>query len=262
VPSIFYSICCIFLLRMAEGRVCVVTGAAGGIGRAMCSAFQDAGYRVVGTDVKDNATVGDVFIPCDLVQFSREPVYRNSILEQFRHALRGGLLHALINNAAVQLLNSTDRLLPEEFYKTLDVNVVAPLLLIQGLLPELERARGSVVNVSSVHSTVTKPGFVAYATSKAALSGLTRALAVDLGPRVRVNAIEPAATDTPMLRRGFEKDEDALKRLGAMHPMARIAEPAEVAAVALFLVSEHATFVTGATVAVDGGIRARLHDPS
>jgi NAD(P)-dependent dehydrogenase (short-subunit alcohol dehydrogenase family) len=102
---------------------------------------------------------------------------------------------------------------------------------------------------------------VCYATSKAALVGLTRALAVDLGSRVRVNAINPAAVATPMLLDGFKGKEALYAALGGMHPLGRIAEPAEIAQVALFLASRKAAFITGAAFDVDGGILSRLHDP-
>jgi len=132
--------------------------------------------------------------------------------------------------------------------------------LTQVLLPALERGRGSIVNVASVHANLTKPGFVAYATSKAALVGLTRSLAVDLGRRVRVNAVLPAATATPMLSAGLP-GAGAVDALGAGHPLGRIARPEEVAAAVVYLSSEGASFITGAVLAVDGGVGARLHDP-
>lgn len=246
---------------MAERRTCVITGAAGAIGHEMCVAFKHAGYLVIGMDRRAGAPGADVFVPADLLPFSRDAEYRARILEQVRHAIPDQRLHALVNNAAVQLLDSTERMRADDIHETMDVNVVGPLLMIQGLLPELESAAGSVVNISSIHAAATKPGFVAYATSKAALSGLTRALAVDLGARVRVNTIQPAATDTPMLRAGFEGRPDGLQQLAAMHPMGRIAKPSEVTSVALFLASDAAGFMTGATLAVDGGIAGRLHDP-
>jgi NAD(P)-dependent dehydrogenase (short-subunit alcohol dehydrogenase family) len=139
---------------------------------------------------------------------------------------------------------------------------VAPLHLAQALLSDLEAAVGSVVNIASIHAVATKPGFVCYATSKAALVGLTRAMAVDLGPRIRVNALLPAAVDTPMLRESFSGSETALGELGRMHPAGRIARPEEVARAAVFLASDQASFMTGAAVHVDGGIAGRLHDPS
>jgi NAD(P)-dependent dehydrogenase (short-subunit alcohol dehydrogenase family) len=118
-----------------------------------------------------------------------------------------------------------------------------------------------VVNIASVHAQLTKPGFAAYATSKSALVGLTRSLAVDLEGVVRVNCISPGATGTPMLVAGFEGREEALSQLGQCHPLGRIAAPEEVARVAVFLASDDASFIDGAVLDVDGGIGARLHDP-
>ena len=239
----------------------LITGSLGGIGQALCHAFREAGYRVIGSDRSAGKPDTDVFVQFDICQVAREDKYRAQTLKRLRSTIGPEGLKVLINNAAVQRLNPTEKITVEELHETLDTNLIGPFLLVQGLLPELERAHGSVINVGSVHATNTKPGFVSYATSKAALTGLTRSLAVDLGPRVRVNAINPAATATPMLLAGFEGKEEAFKHLKAMHPLERIAEPAEIAAVAVFLASEQASFMTGAALAVDGGIGGRLHDP-
>jgi NAD(P)-dependent dehydrogenase (short-subunit alcohol dehydrogenase family) len=118
-----------------------------------------------------------------------------------------------------------------------------------------------VVNIGSIHSALTKPRFTCYATSKAALGGLTRSLAVELGGTVRVNELNPAATDTPMLRAGFEGKPGAFERLAAVHPAGRIAAPDEVARAALFLTSDAASFINGESLRVDGGVGVRLHDP-
>jgi NAD(P)-dependent dehydrogenase (short-subunit alcohol dehydrogenase family) len=118
-----------------------------------------------------------------------------------------------------------------------------------------------VINIASIHALLTKPRFSAYATSKSALIGLTRALAVELGGRVRVNAISPAAIATPMLESGFSEDPEGLNRLAAYHPSACIGVPDDVARAALCLAEVKGAFLNGAIVGVDGGIGARLHDP-
>ena len=100
----------------------------------------------------------------------------------------------------------------------MEVNLLAPFVLTKLLLPQLEQAKGSVINVSSIHAHLTKANFVAYATSKAALSGLTRSMAIDLADRVRVNAIEPAAIETQMLLSGFDNDKDQLEKLKKLSP--------------------------------------------
>ena len=143
----------------------------------------------------------------------------------------------------------------------MNVNLTAPFRLSQAFLADLEAARGTILNIGSVHARATKPEFAAYATSKAALHGLTRALAVDLGDRVRVVCLAPAAISTPMLMAGFEGHEAAFKSLEACHPAGRIGQPDEVAKAALFLTGPDAGFATGTTFWLDGGVLSRLHDP-
>lgn len=243
-------------------KYALITGAKGGIGRALCSEFSKAGYRVIATDVRGNGEVEcHKFIQFDIMHICDDTAYRNEIRQQMHTIVGNDGLTVLVNNAAVQILHGTDAVTIEEFRKTFNTNLFGPFFLAQVLLPDIEKAKGSVVNVASIHAVATKPGFITYATSKAALVGLTRAMAVDLGPRIRVNAIVPAATATPMLLAGFEGKKAEFQQLSMMHPLERIAEPEEVARVAIFLASPQASFMTGASIHVDGGIGGRLHDP-
>lgn len=242
-------------------KAVLITGANGGIGQALCQTFKETGYFVVASDKVSGSCVCDVFIQADVEVLCTDSQYREDILSKVRYYLPDEGLFGLINNAAIQILGKTEEIQVEQWHRTLDTNLVAPFLLIQGLLPELKKAGGSVVNIASVHATNTKPGFVCYATSKSALVGLTKAMAVDLGAVVRVNTICPAATATPMLLAGFEGKEAEFHQLSKMHPLERIGQPEEVAQVALFLVSPQASFITGASLSVDGGIGVRLHDP-
>ncbi|NJL86666.1 MAG: SDR family oxidoreductase [Leptolyngbyaceae cyanobacterium SM1_1_3] len=191
----------------------------------------------------------------------RDQDYQSKVLAQVRSHLNSNPLKVLINNAAIQVVKPVEQITPTYWHATLDVNLVAPFLLTQAFLGDLTITQGSIVNIASIHATLTKPEFVCYATSKAALVGLTRSLAVELGDRVRINAITPAAVATPMLLAGFEGKNKAFEELGQMHPIGRIATPQEVAQAALFLASDQASFITGAVLSLDGGIGSRLHDP-
>lgn len=246
-----------------SGRAALITGAAGGIGHELCQAFVDAGYYVVGSDQSGprEGMPNYSHVPVDLNHFCTDEKSRAAAITQLRKAIGSRKLAVVINNAALQILKPSERLSVEDWSRTLNVNLVAPFLLTQAFLPELEAEKGSVINISSIHAALTKPEFVAYATSKAALSGLTRSLAVDLGGRVRINAISPAAIATPMLKEGFAGREAELAQLGCMHPVGRIGEPSEVASLALFLASDEARFITGADYRLDGGMSGRLHDP-
>lgn len=240
----------------------LITGIAGGIGSALGRAYKAAGFQVIGTGRRQTGAEScDVFIPADLDRLAVD----DAVLATFREAVMAAVgdkpLKALINNAATQILADTTRLTAADWQMTLNVNVTAPFRLVQTFLGELEQSRGSVLNIGSVHAQSTKPEFAAYATSKAALHGLTRALAVDLGGRIRVNCLAPAAISTPMLMAGFKGREDAFKNLEACHPVGRIGTPEECADAALFLTSDQAGFATGTVFYLDGGVLSRLHDP-
>lgn len=242
-------------------KTALITGALGGIGQALCSEFRKVGYEVIATDKQEGACDCDHFLNIDVRELYTQAAAREKLVGDVRAILGERGLTVLVNNAATQVLNKTDDIRIEDWDATLETNLIAPFLLLQALLSDLEKAKGSVVNIASIHSVATKPGFVCYATSKAALVGMTRALAVDLGPRVRVNAINPAATATPMLLAGFEGKSKEFDELSKMHPLERIAQPWEVAKTAIFLASEDAAFISGAVLHIDGGIGGRLHDP-
>lgn len=248
---------------LTERRGALVTGAAGGIGRALCTSLRAAGYFVIATDRAVERLQADVdcdrFLPCDVALVARDDAAQAKLAADVADMLGGIPLGVIVNNAAVQILGRFEVITASDFQASLDVNLIAPLRVTQALLPLLV-VGGCIINIGSVHAQATKPGFVSYATTKAAIGGLTRALAVDLGPRARVLCIAPAATSTPMLMAGFADAPEAFAELEAAHPLARIATPAEVAnfTVALCGVSQ---FVSGATFLVDGGILSRLHDP-
>lgn len=244
-------------------RAAVITGSAGAIGRAMCTAFKGAGYTVIGLDIREREDIdADEWLQADLIRLVADAAYRQSMLGSIRSAAGDAGIGVLCNNAAEQRLARTEDVSIEDWQASLDVNLTAPFLLSQGLVTEIERGDGSIINIASIHARLTKPEFVAYATTKSGLIGLTRALAVDLGGRVRVNAICPAAIDTPMLREGFEgRSRREMESLRDCHPAGRIGQPAEVAELAVWLASPLASFVSGASYEIDGAISARLHDP-
>ena len=241
----------------------LITGACGGIGMALCTSFRKAGYFTVATDVvvEGDACDCDFYIRADLGEMVANVSLSGRFVTEVNAALTGRELKGLINNAAVQKLAHLDELDLADFRVSLDINVTAPVLLAKLFLDTLAKARGSIVNIGSIHAVLTKPAFISYATSKAALQGLTRALAVDLGEQVRVNAVQPAATDTKMLREGFRGNAAGLASLEKYHPAGRLAMPEEIAATTVFLVSDESGFMTGSVINIDGGIGARLHDP-
>lgn len=250
---------------MSDSAV-IITGALGGIGAALCDAFERAGYFVVSTDVLDakHESESRYYIQCDLSRLADEDNYAAEFASIVRTKLkaRNKKLRVLINNAAIQILGSTSEVTREDWCKTISVNVTAPLFLVKSFLPELEETKGLVLNISSIHSRLTKKNFLSYAVSKSALTALTRALSVDLGNSVRVNSIEPAAIETSMLVAGFENNPDGLSDLAGFHPQQRIGKPEEVANLAVLMASPKIDFLHGASISMDGGISNRLFDPS
>lgn len=243
-------------------KTVLVTGALGGIGRAICKRFFEEGWCVLATDClsKPSDFVAYThFFEINLRQFVVDADCRRKAVSELRAVLPHGL-DALVNNAAVQRLGRFADISAEDWQETLDVNLTAPMLLAQELLDVLVQRKGAVVNIASIHRVLTKPGFVAYATAKSALVGLTKAMAVDLQGRVRVNSISPAAIDTAMLRSGFGGDESAISALAHLHPSQTIGTPEEVANCVWFLTSEQMPFLNGANLPIDGGISAVLND--
>lgn len=241
-----------------------ITGATGSIGLALCQAFASEGYSVIasGRSEPSDALSGFDYVRCDLESVGTSEAAADGVAQQITELCKTKPLFALINNAAIQILGATEDLSLADFNRSLAVNVAAPFALAQRLVPALSATRGSILNIGTVHAQSTKAGFGAYATSKTAMHGLTRALAVDLGGRVRVNTLAPAATATPMLMAGFEGNPDAFDALAQAHPVGRIADPSEIAKTAVFLCSDAASFITGATLYADGGVLSRLHDPA
>lgn len=239
-------------------RVMLLTGASRGIGHATVKRFSAAGWRVITCSrhpfpencpwemgPEDHLKV-DLADAADTMRAIAEAAGR---LEK-----EGGLLHALVNNAGISPKSAEGGRLGalatpfEDFARVFQVNVFAPMLLARGLREELTRARGSIVNVTSIAGSRVHPfAGAAYATSKAALAGLTRELAADFGPLgVRVNAISPGEIDTSILSPGTEKLVEQI-------PQRRLGTPDEVAKAIYFLCTEASSYVNGAELHINGG---------
>ncbi|RLA51491.1 MAG: SDR family NAD(P)-dependent oxidoreductase [Gammaproteobacteria bacterium] len=242
-------------------RTALITGANGGVGRSLCHTFRGRGWRVIATDIVESVDFQtSLYLPMDLNRIATDDEYCKNRIESLLDVLRDGL-DCLVNNAAYQVVAPIEELSVSDWHKAFNTNVTSAFLLVRELLGPLRSSRGSVVNIASIHAQLTKPNFTAYAASKAALEGLTRALAVEIGDRVRVNAIVPAAVSTPMLAAGFDDSESGLAILGRYHPSNCIGEPVDVAKMAYFLADSDSRFLNGSVIGLDGGIASRLHDP-
>jgi len=235
-------------------RAVIVTGAAGGIGAALCERMRKDGYTTIGID-KDVAPAADVYLQVDLSESEQ-------LVDLGRELAGDYKLKAVVHNGAVQPIAGAGETPFDVWTNALRVNVIAVDALMSGTHENLAVNNGSIVVISSVHGRATTGGITAYATTKAALEGWVRSAAMDLGPSIRVNAIAPGAIDTAKLREGFarwgETAEERKALLRQRTALRRIGEPSDVAGAVSFLIGDDARFITGTVLVVDGGATARL----
>lgn len=250
---------------MTEPKTMLITGAAGGIGRASVALFAERGWRVIGVDRSDfgpGFPANGLFIQSDIsLGANMETIFSQARAFTDR-------LDALVNNAALQISKPLLETSVEEWDAVMASNLRSVFLGIKLAHPLLKAAGGgAIVNVSSVHAVATSVGIAAYAASKGGLLALTRVVAIEFAKdNIRCNAILPGAVDTPMLRSGLGRghldggDMTArLDNLARKTVNGRVGQPAELAHAIYFLAdNEQSSFMTGQALIVDGGATARL----
>ena len=247
--------------------VVVVTGAAKGIGRAICERLLDDGQSLVAVDLDENAlaeaaaSLGPSCMPVtgDIAQWSTH----TRAAEAARDA---GELVGWVNNAGIDVVGSAHEVDEQSLRQALDVLQLGPMfgcsVAVREMLP---RRRGSIVNISSIQGAYAFPRYYAYQAAKAAVAMISRGIATDYGAYgIRCNAVLPGAVDTPMTRDQLGRDvggdlDEALRQEGELATLGRIGQPREIAEVVAFLLSERASYVNGAAIPVDGGATARCY---
>lgn len=253
-----------------EGKVAVITGAAGGIGRAAARRFAEEGASVVAVDLSaealaetvtlvEGAGAAALAVEADVTRSADVQRYAAAAKERF------GRIDVFFNNAGIEgwvgpLVNYPE----DQFDRVLAVNVKGVWLGMKHVGPLIAASGGgAIVNTASVAGLGGTPGIIAYGASKHAVIGMTKSAALEFAPaKVRVNAVCPSPVETRMMRsleRGMNADEPEAvhKQLAAGIPMGRYAEPDEIAALVAFLGSADAQFITGSIIPIDGGSRAR-----
>jgi NAD(P)-dependent dehydrogenase (short-subunit alcohol dehydrogenase family) len=241
-----------------EGKVALVTGASRGIGRAIAERFVQEG-AIVATAQRGAgagaAPAGVHAFTVDVCDSTSVRALVAAVVERFEH------IDVLCNNAGIGLLRSVVDTTDDQYDLVMDTNVRGTFACCREVVPHMLAAGGgSVINVGSVAGLVGYANDAAYCTSKGAVLALTRQMAIDYSSRgVRTNCICPGFVETEMMRVFLDSHDDPQgteDEIVRLHPIGRVGRPAEIAAVAAFLASEDASFVTGAAIPVDGGLLA------
>jgi len=242
-----------------KDRLVIVTGGAKGIGLACARAFALEGAKIACLDVDVSAKSSMSLIGpmadawrCDVSQFNQVSATFDDIIK------RWGAVSVLINNAGIQTYGNVLETTEAHWDRVMNVNLKSAFLCSQAVIPSmLSQGRGVIINMSSVQAFVSQNIVAAYTTSKTALLGLTRSIAVDFAPEVRCIAVCPGTVDTPMLRDAIAQSADpetVLAECNEMHPVMRIGTAEEIAKLCLFLASDDAGFITGQPIRIDGGL--------
>ncbi len=245
-------------------KVAIITGGASGIGRATSELFAREGARVVVADYNEKA--GEETVTA-IRQAGGEAIFVRVDVSDWAHVQRlvdttlqtyGGI-DILVNNAGILLFGTALDTSPQDWERVIAINLTGTFLVSKAVLPHMiARGGGAIVNLtSSTGAHDAAANTVAYVTSKGGVALLTRAMAIDHAKHnVRINAVAPGPTDTPMLRDAMSPEQ--LAAFAATFPMGRLGRPEELARAILFLASDEASFITGAILAVDGGQTAQV----
>ena len=248
-------------------RVAIVTGAAAGIGKGVAEVFSREGAKVMLVDWNDETGRNSadeirraggeaIFVKCDVSNEDQVKQVVQTTLETYRK------IDLLVNNAGVGTYTSVLDTTSESWDRCLAINLKSVFLFSKHVIPHMQAlGKGAIVNMSSVHSRSTVNGVAPYAASKGAITALTRNMAIDYGPTIRVNSIAPGWVWTPLIEHLFQQYDDPkamIKKVEDRQVLKRMGTPTDVGNAAAFLASDEAAFITGAQLFVDGGLTAVL----
>lgn len=244
------------------GRVALITGGRGGVGRAICERFSAEGAQVYAGDLSAEGSTGQAGGAGDFVRLdvTSEAEVR-AAFAAVEHA--HGRLDVLVNAAGVEIEKTLDDTTLEDWNRIFAINVTGTFLASKHALPLLRRSpHASIVNFGSYDGFIADPGLTAYCATKGAVHALTRAMACDHGPEgIRVNAVCPGYVDTPMLGQFFGDGDDGAAvraQAEAVHPLRTIGTPTDMANLVHWLASDEARYATGQLWVLDGGLSAQV----
>lgn len=234
-------------------KVALITGGTGGIGQALVRSFASAGYAVAFTYKSNTDAASALAAECHAIAIRADGRVESDVVAAVDRTISEyGRIDCLVNNAGVAGFSLFTDLTLDAWRDMLDTNLTSAFLYSRAVIPNmLSRKCGRIINISSIWGLVGSSCEVAYSTTKAGMLGMTKALAKELGPSgITVNAIAPGVIDTPM---NSALGEDTLASLAEETPVGRLGSPDEVAALAVYLASDAAAFITGETVNISGG---------
>lgn len=247
-------------------KVVIVTGGAQGIGAAMVRDFAEAGAKVVIADILSDKAIA---LAKELTDNDKEVLFKRTdvsntadIIQMVNYTIENfGGIDILCNNAAVNIPGDVLELSEETWDKTMNINVKSQFLISKHVIPHMQaKGGGNIINTASANSFVAEPQLAAYVTSKGAIKMLTQSMAIDHAKDgIRVNCICPGFVDTTFNDAHadlFGGREEVLKDIDKIHPIGRTIQPSEIAKIALFLASDLASCITGASIQADGGLTA------
>lgn len=240
-----------------KGRLFIVTGSASGLGFAMAQRLVNSNARVALTDINEDALMSAASELGDAVYARVSDVSDTAAIPALIKEIEEnvGPIFGLVNNAGIFNKKTGWDINDDEWESIVRINLSGALAMTRECLQYMRpRKEGSIVMISSLAGLAGLPTSIGYVTTKTAVIGMTRSLATDLGPEnIRANAICPGVIDTEMTRKVFEGDPDRLAKLQSRISLPRLAKPEEIASMVAFLCSDDAAYVTGQTIAVDGG---------
>ena len=246
-------------------KIAIVTGSSEGIGKAIAIAFAKSGeYSGVVINARKEEEAQRVsdeikIVGCNSIAIQADVSTESDCIKLIDHTIKHyGRIDVLVNNAGIQKDVPFEQTSIEEWYKIIGVDLTGPFVCSREAIKQMEKQNdpkgGCIINISSVHQTIPKPHYVPYATSKAGIEMMTKTMALELAKdNIRANLVAPGAIETNM-NKELKENKDMLERVLAQIPVKRIGNPEEVANVVEFLASDKASYVTGTTFYVDGGM--------
>lgn len=238
----------------------LITGSNGTLGSHLVKLFSKNLWDVYGIDIhkKSKNLLSNNYLSYDFTSFNE--VFSDEIQFFLKNSFKNGL-DCVINNSALQITSKFENISYCDLFDSLKVNFIVPVMLTQSLLKPLLKKNGHVINITSIHTRLTKQYFLPYSTSKSALENFTKSLVLEYGSILKVNNIAPAAFVSEMLKRGF-KNKNFKNSLSGCHPSHSLGDPEKISSLIFFIINNNDSFLNGSTIDVSGGISSKLHELS